>query len=217
MEGGSRGGDQLFHLTIPATGVVAASGGGMPYPRVSYRSDCDDDGSEFGCWGGPRCVEAGDLWLAVDSDPGNEGIYSLMASFEECDAGEECVSRAGIGLCLPELAAEVEPNDDRDHAMPLDDVAGVEGTIDLVGDEDNYSIVLEAGQTIVVDTRGCDFDHHIFLFAEGDDPDGTPLALSDKLPCGRIEAVVPADGTYYIRVVGVGVYVGSYPMVVEVR
>lgn len=134
VEGGAAGGDQIFHLTIPGAGVVNANGGGDPYPRVSFRTDCGDDGTELGCWGGPSCVEAGDLWLVVDSDVGREGPFTLDAQFEGCGAGEECVVRGNTSVCLPDLVQESEPNDDFESAMPVDGIPGVDGSIDLPGE-----------------------------------------------------------------------------------
>ena len=109
-------------------------------------------------------------------------------------------------------AAEVEPNDDYMTANPLvvgDDMAAA---IDPAGEMDFFAFTGTAGMEVVFETLAGDIgDTKMSVY----DVDGvTELAYNDDGGEGYyslITFVVPADGTYYVQVIGYGAtYSGTY-------
>jgi hypothetical protein len=125
---------------------------------------------------------------------------------------------------------EEEPNDSGDTAQWLEGVQSVSAKLGFEQDNDYYAIELLAGDTLTLDFAGCATDPVVFVYGSPL-PDPLPdeyacdlaeaaLACNDDSdgPCPLLEFVVPADGTYYVRVVAYdGTATGAYPMLVGVE
>jgi hypothetical protein len=101
------------------------------------------------------------------------------------------------------VLAEKEPNDGFKQAQPIAIPQVVEGKIDRPQDVDTYRLNGKAGQKVVLEVlaarRGSALDSLLTLY----DARGRILASHDDLPDStdsRLEATLPAAGTYYVTV-----------------
>jgi hypothetical protein len=141
---------------------------------------------------------------------------------EECDDlldvdCRECVL-GGDNPCGPE--AELEPNDDMGSAQFVCDGSVVSGGFDLAGDDDWFAVIVQAGQTLTVETSdgaaACPGDTLVFFYAS----DATPtevvaecidevddLGCDDDLgfsTCSLLSHVAAVDDIVFVRVVAYG-------------
>lgn len=124
-------------------------------------------------------------------------------------------------------AQEGEPNDDPTNAHPVRP-GDQPGAIDPAGDDDWYSIELEAGQTLTAETSdgqgGCGLDTIVFVYAPAPAPVAVVTSCADDPGaaacdddsgtdfCSIATLAAAAGGRYFVRVVeygddGTGAYV----------
>jgi hypothetical protein len=161
------------------------------------------------------CAASGDACKVGICDAATgECVATPKPSGTLCDDGDPCTVSDGcdagvcegaeIDLCgeAPAACESPAPNDTRGSAIPLgltDGAVVVMGWIDPAGESDWYSVALEEGQQLSVETRphcGSTLDTQLGLVG----PDGSQLATADDDEAGIWAALldfeVPLTGTY---------------------
>ena len=99
-------------------------------------------------------------------------------------------------------AREVEPNNDLDRANPLPLNSVVNGTINGETDVDVFRFAGKKGQRFVAFCRAVDIDSRLSPVLELTDESGRRLgyARQEVRHDPLVDAVLPADGTYFLKV-----------------
>jgi len=191
----------------------------------------DDDGGEgrLSRVEALRIPEDGTYHVAVSARGSEAGSYLLVVSAErppecagdaDCGCSElTCVSDGAHARCEPALPSEVEPNDHPGQATPIGADAPTFGVLERPGEEDYFSVELEAGAAVDVTTEGfCgeQTDTALSVLLPGTlevlatDDDGGEHHLA------RIRRFVPTDsGTHLISVTSPTLHTGPYTLVVR--
>ena len=225
--------DALGVFTAPAAGrysfQLRTSGPwGEGAAILSVRTGDCDDGALQGCLSSPgdglpaavaATLAAGEqAYVWIDLIYGAESFSLSVEPMscgdgkrtrpEECDDGNTIPGDGCDAACGVETVAEVEPNDLRARAQPLEVGATLRGTI-ASGDLDFVRLSLEAGvayqfETFLDGWERCPASHRLATILRLHGPDGTLVGLgkagSGQGDCAFLRFVPEVAGTYYLRI-----------------
>jgi hypothetical protein len=154
----------------------------------------------------------------------NAGDFEVETSLTECDASELCIDEVGCATL------EQESNDTPAEAQRLSRSEFIAADLGSDSDVDWYVMSMNAGDFVVFDADDvCLTDVVIFVYSDpppdplpaetvcDDQNPGPALACADGEPCEELAFTAPADGDYYIRIVGYeGTQSGDYVLEADV-